>query len=58
MRMDFALALPNAGKSIAARVAIMAMTTSSSIKVNARRRSALNTLGSESENAGPRKRAA
>src|ERR1700692_1648173 len=32
------LALANAGKSIAAKMAIMAMTTSNSIKVNALRR--------------------
>ena len=33
----FCLALESAGSSIAARIAMMAMTTSSSINVNARR---------------------
>jgi len=35
MSCDLALALPNAGKSIAARMAMIAMTTSNSIKVKA-----------------------
>jgi len=35
--LAFAFALANAGRSIAARIAIIAITTSSSIKVNPRR---------------------
>jgi len=38
MRMAFTLARDNAGSSSAARMAIMAMTTSSSIKVNPARK--------------------
>ena len=37
MDLAFSLAFDNAGSSIAARIAMMAMTTSSSIKVNARK---------------------
>ena len=37
MRMAFALALLNAGRSIPDKIAMMAMTTSNSIKVNADR---------------------
>ena len=37
MRLAFAFAFDSAGKSIAARMAMMAMTTRSSIKVNAQR---------------------
>jgi hypothetical protein len=36
MPRDFSLALDNAGKSIPARIAMMAMTTSNSISVKAR----------------------
>jgi hypothetical protein len=37
VRLAFSLAAANAGRSSAARIAIMAMTTNSSIKVKARR---------------------
>jgi len=41
MRCAFSFALLKAGRSIAARMAIMAMTTNNSIKVNPRRRAGL-----------------
>ena len=39
MRLPFSLAFESAGRSIAAKIAMMAITTSSSIKVKAPRRS-------------------
>ena len=44
-RLAFSLALDNAGRSIAARIAMIAITTRSSINVNARVRSPIFVAG-------------